>query len=368
MNANLINRNIEFLRVVGVNFLIFYHVVLICGASDFYTKILLRLGRAGWIGTDIFLAIAGYYCASFFLKNDQGIRTFWFYVLNRIIRIMPSYALFLCLYLTIGLSLQQAVGNHFTLSKGYILSFLTFTTNFRLAAGPGTGVALEGLFSIAMGVQLFLLIGLMICLLRNQKAVLLFLIAMELSAILFRYFFRDENYWFVYFFTLTRMDAFIIGAALAILSGYEKCACFLRSNKNKLLLCSVIVFVVLFALTFGLPPGTIKSSPLACPILSVIFALVVNHSIYSTAPKVISQLSNFGKLSYNVYLFKLPLIYFVYKIMLRNFQEVQPIVFILSLLIFSISTNYTASALWYYIFDRPVRVYCAKLLRHKQSA
>lgn len=368
MSKNRINRNIEFLRIIGINFLIIYHVVLICGASDFYTKIIHRLGHAGWIGTDIFLVIAGYYCASFFQKNKQGFRTFGFYVLNRAIRIIPSYVFFLCLYLTVGLYLQQAVGNHFTLSKGYILSFLTFTTNLKLAAGPGTGVALEGFFSIAMAFQLYMFIGLMLCLLRGQKAILLFLMAMELSAILFRYSFREENYWFIYFFTLTRMDAFIFGAALSILTGCQKYEYFFRSNKNRVLLFSIVLFIALFALTVGLPPSTIKTNQLAYPILSIIFTLVVNHSIYSKAPNFIAQLSSFGRLSYNVYLLKLPLIYFVYQIISKNFSETRPLLFLLLFLIVSISTNYMISALWYYIFDRPVRLDCLKLLKRNQSA
>lgn len=367
MSPKRINKNIEFLRVIGIIALIFYHTVLIYGASDFFTKIILRLGCAGWIGTDIFLVIAGYYCACFFRKNAQGLHTFGFYVLNRAIRIIPSYALFLCLYLTVGLYFQEAVGNHFTLTKGYILAFLTFTTNLKLATGTSTGVALEGLFSIALAFQLYIFIGLMLYLLRSRKAILLLFIAMELSAILFRYVYREEHYWFVYFLTLTRMDAFIFGAALAILSGYKKYEDFFRINKNKLLIFSIILFIALFALTAGLHPRTIKANPFAYPILALIFTLVVNHSLYSKTPGFIARLSNFGKLSYNVYLLKLPLIYFIYKILLKNLPEARPVLFVLLFLGLNISINYMASALWYSVFDRPVRIYVQKLFKLYQS-
>jgi peptidoglycan/LPS O-acetylase OafA/YrhL len=314
------------------------------------------------------MVIAGYYCASFFKKNGQGLRTFGFYVVNRAIRIIPSYALFLCMYLTFGLYLQNAVGNHFFLSKGYILSFLTFTTNLKLSTGPGTGVALEGFFSIAIAAQLYLLIGLMLSLLKSRKTVVLFLLTMELSAIFFRYSYQEENYWFAYFFTLSRMDAFVFGAALAILDGYKKYKYLLRSNKDKLLLVSIILFIALFALTGGLPPSSIKANQFTYPILSIILALVVHHSLCSRSPDLIAKISNFGKLSYNVYLLKLPLIYFVYRIILINFQEMRPALVVILLLIASISINYAASALWYYIIDRPARECCVKLFKQKQSS
>jgi peptidoglycan/LPS O-acetylase OafA/YrhL len=161
------------------------------------------------------------------------------------------------------------------------------------------------------------------------------------------------------------MDAFLFGAALAILTGCKKYEYFLQIYKNKLLLFSIILFVALYALTVGLPPSTIKANQFAYPILSIVFTLIVNHSLYSKVPNFIVRLSNFGKLSYSVYLLKLPLIYFIYKIMLKNLPEIQPVLFVLLFLVLSISINYIVSAFWHYGIDLPVRTCCSNLLNHK---
>ncbi len=362
-----INQNIEFLRVIAINMLVFYHVALISGTSDLNTKIFVGLGRAGWIGTDLFLVIGGYFCGSFFLKNVNKLRVYLKYIINRLIRIVPSYLLFLILYLSIGVSLQNKAGNNFSLLEGYIASFLTFTANIKMAAGSWSGVALEGFFSISLAVQLFLVIGFLLFLLKKPGAILIMLLLMECSAILSRYFLQGHGNWFLYFFTITRMDAFLFGTALFTLYRYEKIEFFLRMQKNRLLLLSGILFLILAGSTTGLSLWLSGTHQIVYPILSLIFVLVVNYSIHSQPVKLIARLSNLGKLSYSIYLFKLPLIYFIYRILEKALTGTPSILFSMIFLFTGIAANYVAGTLWYYLIDHPLRGLLSGLLKSEKS-
>lgn len=350
------NKNVEMLRVISIILLVWYHVALIVPAEGVYEKIFRGMGRAGWVGTDVFLCVAGYYVALFFQRKGNTLSVYKAFVVDRMIRILPSYVFFLILYLTVGVYLQRLVGNDFELADNYLLYFLTFTTNFALMSGPYSGVALEGLFALSVGVQLSLFMGALLCTQKRKHFLLVLLIALELIAIITRWHFREHNHWFIYFCTVSRMDAFLGGIFLHTAYSYKTVRDFLVQNCFPLFCFSLGVLVMLALVTTGLSPWNPLTNQISYPLLAVILVLILNYTLWGPELWIAKIIGSYGELTYQVYLLKLPLVYFLYRILLFFQPGFQGFWMSVEIFVISVVVVFPVSAIWFRLLDSPVRI------------
>jgi len=87
------NIGIELLRLIAISLLIIYHTTLIGSAGNYpsYLNAILTITKMGWLGTDIFLAISGFFCVSSILKVKKENKTYLSYLKSRALRLVPAY-------------------------------------------------------------------------------------------------------------------------------------------------------------------------------------------------------------------------------------------------------------------------------------
>ncbi|MBU2969543.1 acyltransferase [Pseudoalteromonas sp. C2R02] len=346
------NTGIELLRIIAILLLIIYHVSLIGTEGDYppYLNAILSITKMGWVGTDLFLAIAGFFCVNSIFKYKSQNLNYFDYLKNRVLRIVPSYYLFLIVYLIFGIELINLLGNSFALNDGFLISLITFTSNISFSNGMWSGVALEGMFSIALLVQLFIFFGFILFYIKNIKLLLIIFLCFELLAITLRIQFGVDHFWRSYFFTLTRIDAFLMGLTLGILYSNFKAKEHFSSNAV-IIFCSALI---LLTLTVYLTQGLYFKNPLmlhlAYPVIALFAASLINLSYrYEINTLWLKKLSKLGKIAYPIYLLKLPVIYLVYSALLLFFAEINPVVFKGLFFISAIFACFLTAGGWHYL-------------------
>jgi peptidoglycan/LPS O-acetylase OafA/YrhL len=343
--SKIINPYIEILRMTGIFLLVFYHIGCMGNGQNTLERALFWISGKGWIGTDLFLVIAGYYFhESFIKKYEMNLYSYW---KNRSLRIIPGYYLFLIVYLTLGIPVENLFGNHFIMPKGYWLYFFTFTANIPMALGTWSGIALEGLFGISLLVQLFLLFSLLFVIIRKKKHRFLLLIILEASIFLIRFIPAIRDWvWFSYFFTFTRMDGFLAGVLLALLRDSQKSRNFLQKYRGSLLLVSLSALLATAPFSGWWEATHPAASIIVIPALGLFFALILNFSLSQPLPQWAFYTGDFV---YSIYLAKLPLIYIVYGYFFHiNMSLNKPYIFILMAFLICL--------LWGILFDRIHRI------------
>ena len=356
------------MRVTAIVWMIVYHVIVLNHHPGFIATVLRIPGRMGWIGSEFFFVIAGYFCYLLVASRPQARVKHSAALVKRVFRIMVPYTVFLGLYLTVGLKLERMVGNNFVLSQGYLQSLFTFTTNFRLAIGPFSGVALEGFFSVAIGVQLFLLLTVIFKIVTLPSRRIAILLSLLFIAIVLRIIFHNRTPWFIYFFTFTRMDAFIIGALLGLLHTLDATKTFMMKNKGKVLFVGGLVFLVIFVVTKGLYIQLPLTHQLGYPGVSLAVASLMNYAINSESNRFFQGLGSMGKFSFSVYLVKLPLIWLVYSLLESLLVNPDGDTFIIVFLFSSLLLCFGFAYLWYNIIECPLgRLSAAFIFRKRKS-
>jgi len=302
-----INPYIELLRTAGIFVLVLYHIGSLGSFLSPVGKLFFFISGMGWVGTDLFLAIAGYLFYNSFSRHHKN--NLLSYGKNRIFRIIPSYYIFLAFYFSLGIPLENALGNHFSIPEGYWIYFITFTANIPMALGQWSGVALEGLFGISLLAQLFFLFSLLFSIMKKDSQRLKLIIILEVLVILSRFHPALRNReWFSYFFTLTRMDGFLLGILLALLKEKNKGRSFLNRNKYILFALSFSLLIIVAPMTGWLQTTHPFTSCFVFPILGLFFASLLNLILAIPA----SSWSFYaGDFVYSLYLVKLPLIYLI---------------------------------------------------------
>jgi len=346
------NTAIELLRLVAIFLLITYHITLI-GTEDSYPSYLnaiLSITKMGWIGTDLFLAIAGFFCIKSIFKYKSQNLNYFGYLKNRVLRIVPSYYLFLIIYLIFGIELINSLGNSFALNDGFLISLITFTSNISFSNGVWSGVALEGMFSIALLVQLIIFFGFILFHITNIKFLLIIFLCFELLAITLRIQFGIDDHWRSYFFTLTRIDAFLMGLTLGILFTYSKVKKVLLNNAPIIFCATSVLLVLTVYVTQGLYFNNPLMLHIAYPAIALFAASLINLSYrYEINTLWLKKLSKLGKIAYPIYLLKLPIIYLAYSALLIFFAELNPVVFKGLFFSFALFACFLAGGCWHYL-------------------
>lgn len=304
-NEGKYNKKIEYLRIVCINMIILYHLGCMTTGDSFFIKLFTFSSLRLWMAVDVFFALSGYY---FYLSITNKYKEPIRYIKNRVQRIVPGYYAFLIFYFTLGIPIQRFFGNDFTLPNNYYwIHFFTFTANIPMAFGTWSGVALEGFFGLCILVQLLILFTFLFSFFKKTKHRILILVLIEILAIVLRslsIFQTDE--WASYFFTLTRVDGFIIGAILAILKTNERTEKVLNENKVKIFLFSLIPLCLILPMTNILDVHNSYTARYGFPLIALSIFGLLNFIL-----SLKDDYSSFhaGKFVYSIFLVRLPIIY-----------------------------------------------------------
>lgn len=365
---------LQLLRVVAIVMLVGYHAALIAPdvSVSALEHMIRRVSAVGWVGTDLFLAIAGFLMVDSWRRTGNPSR----WLVRRALRVLPAYWLFLFLYLHVipwamasfGGELQS-LSNYGAFDKAIQNQpyLFTLTTNLLFAKGIWIGAALEPLLTIAIGAQLTLLATLLMPL-RRGVAFLGAVATLECVGIALRIIWRSEPTWRCYSFPLTRCDAFLFGAVAAWALDHPRLRARVQAAAPSLLRLGIGVGFFAVLATRGLDVGAQASVQFGYPLIGIGSASAVlgvsqakhlcfvtrarqrHQSIESSRRGCVSWVAEAGTLTYAAYLFKLPIMDVVKDMMTRS--AVSPNASLLVLL--GGTSTFGMAWLWLRLVERPI--------------
>jgi len=350
------NSGIELLRVFSIILLILYHTSIIGNASEYPSVIdkFLKLIHMGWVGTDFFLTIAGYFSAFHFISREQKPKLSSYYI-QRLTRIFPSYYIFLAVHFTIVLFIINSLGKPMQYTSEITPWLLSFSINHFFATGKLSGVALEALFSIAILVQLYVVYSWMFSIIKRTNIIIFILAISWIVAIILRFQMQTNGYWYIYFSTFTRMDPFILGSLLALILHQTNFGELLNKYSGYIFIVSLSFFLLIIMITRGFWVEHALTIPVAFPFIAIFCAATLNFIISNPINgPVINQIASLGKYTFAIYLFKIPVVYILYKVMNNYLILPSEILAKLMLVIFSIPLCFLIGAIWYWLIENPI--------------
>lgn len=198
-----------------------------------------------WSGVDLFLMLSGFLIVGILFDNKGANNIYRVFFIRRICRIFPLYYL---LYFVFLLLILFSPSNFEWLFRNPLplLSYATFTQNFFIT-DRGFGAHAMGItWTIALLVQSYIFIVIMVKKLNRQKLMLLFGVLI-ICAPLFRLFISNL-YNYVFFFC--RADILLIGGLIALLVREDWFIGFLKKNKKSFVLLFALLFCGTIALIF----------------------------------------------------------------------------------------------------------------------
>ncbi len=265
----------------------------------------------GWLGVDLFFVLSGFLITSILIATDIGKRDLKNFFIRRILRIFPLYYLTLVLILFI-LPLFSSFSMDISYYQQNQIWLWTYTQNLLYILSLPKNNILIHFWSLAVEEQFYLIWPFIILLLKKANRLLLLLSATLILVIAARFFiwvYRIENLEYFSLYTFTRIDGICIGCMVALLQ---------KTNRNFLEKYTAAIVFSLAGLNF-LFYFFNKMYQFTFPYLAIIgyttfaamFGLLIYEVISETSSiinKILSLgfLKFFGKISYGLYIFHLP--------------------------------------------------------------
>jgi peptidoglycan/LPS O-acetylase OafA/YrhL len=267
--------------------------------------------HGGFYGVDIFFALSGYLITSILLVETDATHTLNFanFYKRRILRLFPALCVLLIVYAVVASWIADYVGYGLDI---FLVFF--YLSNWSKALGSLHPSVLGHTWSLAVEEQFYLIWPpLLLFLIRKVKPKTFFIITVLLAL-----FFSGERYlltstatWERLYHSLdTRIDVILYGCAFAVALRYweEKTLRIYRNCGVTLLSC----FVLLSLLLVG-NDRSLVTFQYGLFIVAMCSLTLVAHAVSPDAGLVKTILSNkflvyFGKRSYGLYLWHLPII------------------------------------------------------------
>jgi peptidoglycan/LPS O-acetylase OafA/YrhL len=269
-----------------------------------------------WSGVDLFFVLSGFVIVLSLVRlrgrTDGFARLLRLYATSRAFRILPVYALFLSAYFCLPRLFPRLAHDELFLSSipGYV--YLFFGQSWYMAIHQRGGAEfVDASWSLCAEVFLYALSFLIICLaprrtwIRAMAATVAASFACRLFIVMF-----TGNLLAAYLLPVCRMDGFMIGGAVAVLYAEGRLKPLRPEALNLALLLLLCVFA---ALSLAARHFASEASILfSYAFYSIFYSLILVRLTSGTFP-VLSRgpLSYIGTVSYFVYLFHFPIVYWM---------------------------------------------------------
>jgi len=282
----------------------------------FVDRMIKTIAGAGWVGVDLFFVLSGFLITGILYDSKGGGHYFRNFFARRVLRIFPVYYGCLLLFLVVLPRLfPNDAGLHAI--RGDAFWYWTYLTNVNVAhIGFPAFPALGHLWSLAVEEQFYFVWPVVVLLSTRSELIRICLLCI-VGALVLRIAFMLGGYGeAAYVLTPARMDSLAVGALLAVAArgsgGLTRIARLARPTAGII----GAVLVTMFVWRGGLAPWdpimkTIGHTLLACFFGALlVLALVSSPMTFVGRIFASSQLSFFGRYSYALYLFHVPILFF----------------------------------------------------------
>lgn len=204
------------LRGVAILVVMVHNLLFIAPGGDLFGRILVAIADRGWIGVQLFFALSGFLITRILIASRDATNYFSSFYARRTLRIFPLYYATL-LVIFVLLPALDALPEGFIRHPQRELAKWLYLTNWVQPFHPGQG-SIPHLWSLAVEEQFYLLWPLVVRWL-STAALLRSCIVLALGSLLFRVVlqWQGADFEMIYEFTPSRIDALVLGAAVACL-------------------------------------------------------------------------------------------------------------------------------------------------------
>lgn len=206
------NASLDGIRGVAILLVLFFHCF-----QEFKKYPLYFISEIGWVGVDLFFVLSGFLITGVLVDSKDKDQYFKSFYAKRALRIFPLYYLTLIILFgiiaTTNISSWNPIFDKRHLQSSFY--YLTFTQNLYFSFnGWGVTDILNHFWSLAIEEQFYLFWPFVIFYFNQSKVLALCVVLISIALIVRNYNVESD---FSYVFTLSRVDALVIGSMLAIL-------------------------------------------------------------------------------------------------------------------------------------------------------
>ncbi|MEP6727629.1 MAG: acyltransferase [Bacteroidota bacterium] len=271
----------------------------------------------GWTGVDLFFILSGFLITGKLIESIDSNHYFRSFYLKRILRIVPLYfSVLLIFFVIIPLLLPSFVSVSFKELLQQQIYYWTFTANLYDAVhGWPLNITLIHFWSLACEMQFYLVWPFIVYFFYGKrKSMVIILIALCLSGLLFRiygHFFLVFSSIYRYVLMPCRLDAFCAGALLYMFVSRNKIILYKKIflSVSLLALGSILLIMAIMQVPWHFSADTV--SKYGYTLDAIFWSTFIAFTLCSDTHLLQriftgSLITWFGKYSYGIYIFHLP--------------------------------------------------------------
>jgi peptidoglycan/LPS O-acetylase OafA/YrhL len=272
--------------------------------------------RIGWTGVDLFFVLSGFLIGGILLDARKSLNYFRTFYTRRFYRILPLYAVVVCVSYLTTVVLEHGYASHFIWMlqvQGRLpwFTYVFFVQNFWMAARNTFGTLLLGAtWSLAVEEQFYITLPLLIWILeprRLQKVLLAAIFAAPVIRTLFCIGWPGK--WIMGFVLMPcRADALLLGVLAAIAMRTPTYRTWIE-NHRRVNLGAIFVLLVGCAVLIHVAssPGSWIMQTFGYTWMALLYALILVYALAQRSSLIsrvlrVGLLRSLGKIAYGVYL------------------------------------------------------------------
>jgi peptidoglycan/LPS O-acetylase OafA/YrhL len=317
MRADTINSTMRLpaldgLRGVAIALVLIHSLNLLESGGTLPGQLLNFVSNIGWVGVQLFFVLSGFLITGILLDTRHSSNYFQSFFGRRVLRIFPLYYGSLIIAFIV-LPAFGALPSSFHHDYEHQAWFWFYLSNWYAGAAQG----FPHYWSLALEEQFYLLWPLLVYRCASMR-LLTICIGIAVTSLAVRLGMRwdDVSPEVVYVSSLCRMDALVLGAAVAVIVRKPGWFAKLRSHTTALLIGAMVITLPTAMITHGFERSSFYGQTVGYGMLSIIFALVIMAAALADSQQVAGiwrtvlvskPLRTLGKYSYAMYLFQRPL-------------------------------------------------------------
>jgi peptidoglycan/LPS O-acetylase OafA/YrhL len=347
-------KKIEFLdgvRGLAIILVIIFHLIIMVIPEELYTPFWLNAGRFLMHGVTLFFVLSGFLIGSLLLTYRNSKHYFKAFYIRRIARILPFYYLILGSYYIIKyLIIPNYSGSEINSAIPDWTYPFFIQSAFIPSAGLGSGV-LNVTWSLCVEEQFYLFAPLFIYLFNNSKVILIG-IAGIFATLFSRMLIPGIDELGILALITSRADALLMGIVIAVI--YRNTGLMMVLKKNLILLylfLGVLAFGILLRFA-GFSLGVFSFTWIAMFFAVLVLIPLANDNAIVSKFFKLNMLKVFGKYSYGIYLYHMPVYYLVHALNNKYGIDLSSLTQVLLFNVFSVGLIFVVSFISYEFYEK----------------